>query len=238
MMAHAPLLRSGTAPLFQASSDGVARLQNNMTVASAPRTSQLSGSTAYTSTTSLNSLSSANTAAPAAPGQIVATSNIINQKADASRSLYQICVSLKQRLSQVPGFESYLQQLEEWSADSDDGGPVESLWRLLRTGHPLLTIYNALQPEKPLHVDENMGNEAKRSKIAIANFVRACLNDLKPPPTECFIINDLTGNDTTGFVKVTSLPPVNMKLFVILCGYSEQIRKLTCHNPNPGDCGY
>ena len=184
---------------------------------SAPRTSQLSGSTAFNSTTSLTSLSSATTVAASTPGQIVPTSNIINQKADASRSLYQICVLLKQRLAQVPGFEEYMQQLDEWATDvpdgsegadgGSDGGPVGSLWRLLRTGHPLLTIYNALQPEKPLHVDESMGNESKRSKIAIANFVRACLNDVKPPPSECFIINDLTGNDTTGFVKVTCPHP-------------------------------
>lgn len=201
MMAHAPLIRTNTAPVFQASTDGVARLQNGSN--NAPRASQLSGSTAFNSTTSLTSLSSASTAVPTAGGPVVANANIINQKADASRSLYQICVSLKQRLGQVPGFEEYLQQLEEWSADMHDGGPVESLWKLLRTGHPLLVIYNALQPEKPIHVDDAIGNEAKRSKIAIANFVRACLNDLKPPPPECFIINDLTGNDTTGFVKVT-----------------------------------
>jgi len=183
-----------------------------MSIASAPRQSQLSGSTAFTSTTSLNTLTNSSTAggsgggsAPSG-GPIVATANIINQKADASRSLYQICVLLKQRLSQVPGFEVYLQQLEEWSADQHDGGPVESLWKLLRTGHPLLTIYNALQPETLIQVDPAISNESKRSKIAIANFVRACLNDLKPPPAECFIINDLTGNDTTGFVKVLHPP--------------------------------
>ena len=176
-----------------------------MSVTSAPRASQLSGTTAFNSTTSLSSLSgtSTATATPPAGGPIVATANIINQKADASRSLYQMCVALKQRLAQVPGFETYLQQLESWAADPDDGGPVESLWRLLRTGYPLLAVYNVLQPEDPIRVDESLGNEAKRSKIAIANFVRACLNNLKPPPTECFIINDLTGTDTTGFVKVS-----------------------------------
>lgn len=207
MMAHAPLLRTNTAPVFQHSTDGVARLQNTMSLGGPPstRASQLSGSTAFNSTTSLTSLSSATTMVPPNNNQVMATSNIINQKADASRSLYQICVALKQRLAQVPGFEAYMQQLEEWAAmDTDDGGPVESLWKLLRTGHPLLTIYNALQPEKPLVVDQALGNEAKRSKIAIANFVRACLNDLKPPPAECFIINDLTGTDTTGLVKVRS----------------------------------
>ncbi|KAK3312867.1 Pleckstrin homology domain-containing protein [Apodospora peruviana] len=206
-MAHAPLLRTNTAPVFQASMDGVARLTNTMSMSSAPRASQLSGSTAVGSTTSLNTLTPASTATPPPGngGPVMATGNIINQKADASRSLYQICVSLKQRLAQVPGWEGYLTELEHMAADLDDGGPVESLWKLLRTGYPLLAIYNALQPEKPLQVEQKVGDhsEAKRAKIAILKFVQACLNELKLPPAECFIINDLTGNDTTGFVKVT-----------------------------------
>src|SRR4051812_10239108 len=98
-----------------------------MSVTSAPRASQLSGATAFTSTTSLNSLASSatlvNSQAPApTSGQVVATSNIINQRADASRSLYQICVSLKQRLAQVPGFEEYSNQLEHMAQDPHEGG--------------------------------------------------------------------------------------------------------------------
>jgi len=203
-MAHAPLLRTNTAPVFQASIDGVPR-SNTMSASGAPRASQLSGSTAFASTTSLSSISSAPTVLAPANGNVVANANIINQKADASRSLYQICVSLKQRLSLVPGFEAYLEKLEQDSANLDEGGPVEALWKLLRTGHPLIAIYNALQPEKPLHVEEKPGDsEAKRSKIAIVKFVQACMSELKLPATESFIVNDLTGSDTTGFVKVTS----------------------------------
>jgi len=177
-----------------------------MSASGAPRASQLSGSTAFASTTSLSSISSAPTVLAPANGNVVANANIINQKADASRSLYQICVSLKQRLSLVPGFEAYLEKLEQDSANLDEGGPVEALWKLLRTGHPLIAIYNALQPEKPLHVEEKPGDsEAKRSKIAIVKFVQACMSELKLPATESFIVNDLTGSDTTGFVKVTSV---------------------------------
>jgi cell division control protein 24 len=113
-------------------------------------------------------------------------------------------VSLKQRLAQVPGFDMYTEQLEQEVMDDEDAGPVEALWRLLRTGHPLLVIYNALNPETPLQVDDMKASEEKRSKIAILKFVQACLNVLKISPEECFIINDLTGDDTTGFVKVAS----------------------------------
>jgi cell division control protein 24 len=196
-MAHAPLLRNNTAPVFQSS--GIGGIPNTMN--NAARASQLSGSTAYNSSSaSLASLSSATTAVPPSNGNVVATTNIINQKADASRSLYQICVSLNQRLALVPGFESFLEQL-------DPTDPVESLWSLLRTGYPLLNIYNTLQPAEAIKVDDANANaaESKRSKIAVFKFVQACLKELNIPPAECFVINDVLGNDTTGFVKVCRL---------------------------------
>ena len=159
---------------------------------SAPRASQLSGSTAINGSSA--SLSSLNTAVPGQNGHVVPTANIINQKADASRSLYQICVSLKNRLSQVPGFEPYLEQL-------DASNPVDLLWNLFRTGYPLLAVYNALQPETPLKVEENV-SEAKKSKIAIFKFAKACMDELKLAPTDSFVVTDVMGNDTSGFVKV------------------------------------
>lgn len=158
------------------------------------RASHLSGSTAYTSASSA-SLSSLN-GATLNGGQVVANANIINQKADASRSLYQICVSLRLRLSLVPGFkETYLQNYDPITDDD----PVEFIWTLLRTGHPLVHTYNSLGLGKTLEIPTT-GADSKRSKIAVFKFAEACLNVLKIP--ECFVINDLLGNDTTGFVKV------------------------------------
>ncbi|KXH48430.1 CDC24 Calponin [Colletotrichum simmondsii] len=197
-MAHAPLLRTNTAPVFQ-QSNGIGGLPNTMS--NAPRASQLSGSTAYTSSGSLASFNSASTVTPPQNGgPVQATANIINQKADASRSLYQICMSLKQRLSQVPGFDPYLQEL-------DPNDPVESLWALFRTGYPLLDIYNALQPEKPLEIEgaNASASDSKKAKIALFKFIQACLKDLGIPSAECFVISDVLGNDTTGFVKTTQV---------------------------------
>lgn len=162
---------------------------------SAPRASQLSGSTALAgSSASLSSLGSGGMLMPGQNGNVIPTANIINQKADASRSLYQICISLKHRLALVPGFEPYLEQL-------DPTDPVDPLWNLFRTGLPLLAIYNALQPAEPLAVDEK-ASEAKKPKIAIFKFVKACMDELKVPPKESFVVTDLMGNDTSGFVKV------------------------------------
>lgn len=203
MASHAPLLRTNTAPVFQHSTDGVARLAN-MSMSSAPRVSQLSGSTAFPSSASLASLATTSTmVSPQANGQVMATNNIINQKADASRSLYQICVSLKQRLKLVPGFDKYLAELEEHEQlDGDAGGPVESLWKMLRTGQPLVAIYNATDPDDRIDVG-NVPNEEKRAKMAIGKFVQGCSKDLKIPSSDMFTIRDVLGEDTTGFLKVS-----------------------------------
>lgn len=166
------------------------------------RSSQMSGSTAVSSasTTSLASLGSTMTLVPA----VQATNNIINQRADESRSLYQICVRLRQRLGQVPGFDQFLREMEE-EEGGEDIEPVSSLWRCLRKGTPLMTIYNVLQPAEPLKIDEGSVPERNRPKRAAFNFVNACLKDLKLPSGECFVLSDLFGDDTTGFVKVTQV---------------------------------
>lgn len=67
-----------------------------------------------------------------------------------------------------------------------------------------MTIYNALQPPEPLQVDDKV-SEAKKPKSAASKFVLACLKELKLPPEEVFVLNDLFGDDTTGFVKVTQV---------------------------------
>jgi cell division control protein 24 len=152
---------------------------------------------------SLNTLSTSTTISQNG-SNVVATNNIINQRADASRSLYQICVSLRQRLLQVPGFEQHLRELDDDEASGDDDDPVTSLWRCLKKGYPLMTIYNALQPPEPLQVDDKV-SDAKKPKSAASKFVLACLKDLKLPPEEVFVLNDLFGDDTTGFVKVTQV---------------------------------
>lgn len=202
---HGPLTRTNTAPVFPTRSPNAGLPGLSQTMSHASRSSQMSGSTAYasSSTTSLSSMtSSATLVGPVNGGIVVATNNIINQRADASRSLYQICVNLKQRLAQVPGFASHLNDTDN-EEEGEDMDPVSSLWRCLRKGTPLMTIYNALQPAEPLQMDEAMA--AKNPKKPAFKFVEACLRDLKMPPGECFTLSDLFGDDTTGFVKVRGM---------------------------------
>lgn len=154
---------------------------------SAPRGSGLvSSDTSLSSTTTASSVN--------ANGSVMATANIINQKADASRSLYQICIALKARLALVPGFEPYLNTLDPME-------PVDSLWEMFRTGIPLVAIFNASQEGNPIMIDDKLSDQ-KKTKLAVFRFIKACLEDLKMEAGNCFVINDVLGNDTTGFVKV------------------------------------
>ncbi|KAL8696575.1 MAG: hypothetical protein Q9201_007591 [Fulgogasparrea decipioides] len=132
--------------------------------------------------------------------------NIMNIRGDLTSSLYQICLSLRKRLALVPGFYEYLAEMDEEEAEAEGAtDPVTSMWNCLRRGYPLMTIYNALQPRNPLIVDANRVAERSIGKAATFKFLQACLTDLKIPANECFLITDLYGGDTTGFVKVTKV---------------------------------
>lgn len=95
--------------------------------------------------------------------------------------------------------------MEEEEDCDDDVDPVTLLWRTFRRGYPLMTIYNALNPPVRLEVDETKVKDVKRPQAATFKFLQACLKDLGFASEECFIISDLYGDDTTGFVKVRQL---------------------------------
>lgn len=130
--------------------------------------------------------------------------NIMNRRADMNSSLYQICLGLRTRLAEVPGFALHIEEMEEEDAEVEGlRDPVTSMWNCLRRGYPLMTIYNALKPAVPLKVDRSKIGEAKVGKAATFKFLQACLTELMFPSNECFLITDLYGGDTTGFVKVS-----------------------------------
>lgn len=135
-----------------------------------------------------------------APGQ-----RLINVRAPPDSSLFQICRNLKRRLGDVPGFEEHILEMEEEEQDaSDSTDPVTMMWNCLRRGFPLLTLYNAFRPLERLQVDPNIP-ESKVTKHAAFKFLQACISNLKFAPSEMFLITDLYGENTTGFVKVTKV---------------------------------
>ncbi|RCI14895.1 hypothetical protein L249_6999 [Ophiocordyceps polyrhachis-furcata BCC 54312] len=203
-MAHAPLLRNNTLPAFESSLSSTGGLQQN-SMSNAPRASQLSGTTAYagSSSSSLNSLTSGGTVVPGQNGgPVVATTNIINQKADACPASNP---SSSNSIRTIPSTRSGI---------------------CSAPGYPLLAIYNALQPSEPLKVDDATASEAKKSKIAIFKFVQACMKELRVPPSESFVITDLMGNDTSGFVKVGSANPTVRRLLSSLTRPMKQVTQV------------
>ncbi|EGC43164.1 rho guanyl nucleotide exchange factor [Histoplasma capsulatum var. duboisii H88] len=133
----------------------------------------------------------------------MAEDNIINRR--GGESLFQSCASLKKRLSEVPGFEAHLAEMEEMDRTEDAIDPVASVWRCLRQGYPLMAIFNASNPAEPLTIDTDKVPEARRPKAATFKFLQACLQDLEFPQQDCFLITDLYGESTTGFVKVIKM---------------------------------
>ena len=149
---------------------------------------------------------------PLSTGGPVAEDNIINRR--GGESMYQTCMNLKKRLAEVPGFEPHLAEMEEEDRAMGSTDPVASLWNCFRKGIPLITLFNASQPDEPLEIDPAKVPEAKRPKAAAFKFLQACLQDMAFPQQDCFLITDLYGENTTGFMKVSrALPPQSAHFF-------------------------
>lgn len=136
-------------------------------------------------------------------GGPVPEDNIINRR--GGESIYQSCVNLKKRLAEVPNFEQHMREMDEDDRNIGNTDPVASLWNCLRNGYPLLTIYNASGPDDYLEIDPAKVPEAKRPKAATFKFLQACLQELAFPQRDCFLITDLYGESTTGFIKVIKM---------------------------------
>lgn len=127
--------------------------------------------------------------------------NIINAR--DGESLYRQCIKLRRRLSGVPGFRPYLDEMEQREADGAD--PVSSLWQCFRSGMPLLTIYNASEPEEgQLSINTNLP-EKKWGKEAAFLFIKSCMQQMKIPTQDTFSVSELYSDNTTGFIKVIKL---------------------------------
>lgn len=131
---------------------------------------------------------------------MVPTTNIINQQADASRSLYQVCVTLIERLRCVPGFEEYMPDLD----DDNVLDPMKRLWDCLKQGWPLLTLMNILLPDAPLTIDTNKYSGKNIPKRAGFLFLEAFTKEFNISMADAFGLVDLLGKDTSGFVRVAA----------------------------------
>ncbi|KAJ4295277.1 Guanine nucleotide exchange factor for Cdc42p [Kalmusia sp. IMI 367209] len=172
-------------------------------------------STQATSTSTLFNTPPVFPGTPVNGGPVEAADNVLNKRADKDSSLFHSGLQLQLRLRAIPGFERWI--TEEESKADDDADPVTLLWRTFRRGFPLMDIYNALGPKVRLSVDNSAmteNNAKKFEKMATYKFLQACIGELKFPPEECFMIGDLYGDDTTGFVKVVKV--VNRVLDILV----------------------
>ncbi|RWQ93432.1 putative Rho guanyl nucleotide exchange factor [Paecilomyces variotii] len=159
-------------------------------------------------------------------GGPMAEDNIINRR--GGESMYQSCVNLKKRLAEVPGFERHMAEMEEEDRATGSTDPVASLWNCLREGYPLITIFNASQPDEQLEIDPAKVPEQKRPKAATFKFLQACLQDMAFPQQDCFLITDLYGDNTTGFIKVIKM--VNRVLDIL--EMQGQLKRLSVNSGN------
>ncbi|KAI8148479.1 hypothetical protein BJV82DRAFT_592261 [Fennellomyces sp. T-0311] len=138
----------------------------------------------------------------------------INSKPTTGSSLYHTCRSVCDKLSCVDGMEDYLVDAEPISSSSPSSSepttptasdPLTKLWTICRRGAPLCTLFNAMNPEKPLKVDRNPSlNHLNTCKASVYHFIVACRDQLKFTEDELFTITDLYQDDTNGFVKVVN----------------------------------
>lgn len=138
-------------------------------------------------------------------GPVVAENNIINRR--GGESLYQVCSKLKGRLARVPGFDKYINQM---SVNEEEHGTnlVLAMRDILRTGHPLLHIYNANQPTQNIWIDEepttpsNEKSKVNKHKRAALEFLKACVNEMHINPDDCIHVTELYKDNMQSFVKV------------------------------------
>ena len=129
----------------------------------------------------------------------------------STASLYQSCISLRDRLQGVPGFQHFLELTEKPNSndpetqsdhlDTLDLDVVSHLWRCFMLGPSLCCIYNALNPPKRLEINEDCTlADLKECKRAVYHFLVAIKNII--PESKLFSISDLYNNNTNGIVKV------------------------------------
>ncbi|CAG8522326.1 3564_t:CDS:2 [Funneliformis mosseae] len=140
-------------------------------------------------------------------------SNTLNRPAQASQSLYPLCIDLLERLYCVEGFEQYLIQGQNnvsnnssivGTPTSENGpnsiirnDPITLLWQTFRLGYPLCALYNALKPQTELKITIET-----KPKDSVYKFLAACMKELQFKSEQLFTITQLYQDDTNGFVNV------------------------------------
>jgi cell division control protein 24 len=144
--------------------------------------------------------------APSSASVPVATNSIANRAGSASSSLYQNCLSIRERLSRVSGFA------ERFFAESPSAtDPVSQVTSIFRLGSSLCYLFNLLGTSKQLEVNPECSRDnLKACKISAAHFIMGCRAEgiwKEGDDNEGFTITMLYEQDTNGTVKVSAAVP-------------------------------
>jgi cell division control protein 24 len=115
-------------------------------------------------------------------------------------SLYQECVDVELRLSQIPGFAELFATTTNKHEDEEEDNPLFSLIQVLSRGVPLLVLLERFPEIGVIKPPARLPHMTP--KLASYRFIEACIDHLGFRPDECFSVTDLMGDDTVGFIKV------------------------------------
>jgi hypothetical protein len=140
-------------------------------------------------------------------------SSSLSYRATSSSSLYQNCLSIRERLSRVSGFAE--QFFGESSSATDPVGQVTYIFRL---GSSLCYLFNLLGTSKQLEVNlECSRDNIKACKVSAAHFIMACRSEgvwKEGDDNEGFTVTMLYEQDTNGTVKVSLAFLLSLVLFM------------------------
>jgi len=137
-----------------------------------------------------------------------ASDSIINRGADPAQGLYQTCLTLRERLRDVPEFEKFLEPPEDADPNVPED-PVTQLWRCFRMGSSLCVLFNATRPTELIQ-DARLCPSLKTvndCKAATFHFLKGIKQELQIDGDDAFMIHNLYSDDTNGFVKVRRYRP-------------------------------
>jgi len=122
-----------------------------------------------------------------------------------ARSIYHECVEAEPELSQLTqrGFNRLI--IRERLSAPPTADPLSVLIAVFRYGGPLLLLLNEVDRGEGLgHYPWDADLWPNPSKLAVVQFIGACVSRPGFQSSECFTVTDLFGDDTTGHVKVST----------------------------------
>ena len=126
-----------------------------------------------------------------------------------SRSIYHECVEAEYQLLQLPQCEFDNTIAQERSTASEEADALSILIAVFRRGYPFSLLFSELEYSHICRREDTFlpgFSKAVSPKLAIVKFIEAYVKHLDLNIADCFTVTDLFNDDTTGHLKVDSVP--------------------------------